>query len=578
MRIALAQLNPVVGDIKGNLRLVMDAIDQARAGGAEFVVFSELVLVGYPPRDLILREGVVEACEEAVRQAAAHAGDMAIVLGHPRRSQGTPRPAANSASMSEHGRVVKTYDKRLLPGYDVFDEDRYFEPGSEPGVVQLAGKRVGILICEDLWRAGDVNFIRRYKIDPVAELAERRCELVVVPNASPFVVGKWDKHLAQLREAARTLGCPLISVNQVGGNDDLIFDGHSIAMDATGEVRAALPGWTQAVHVVEFAGDEGNGSRGAAHAITLDQPDALEELYHALVLGIRDYVRKTSNTSVALGLSGGIDSALVATLAAAALGSEHVTGISMPSRYSSQGAIDDAAQLAKNLGMPAMITVPIESMHVAAAEAMKGAIDGGLKNVADENTQARLRGIILMAHSNSTGALVLATGNKSELATGYCTLYGDMCGALAVLGDVVKTRVYALSNWINAHHTSLGFAVPPIPESSITKPPSAELRANQTDQDTLPAYEELDQIVMRLVEDGQSAETIAVETGIDPAVVHRWVRTIDQQEYKREQAALVLKVTPRAFGRGRPMPMALRNSMVGKQASERAIPRVSTRS
>jgi NAD+ synthase (glutamine-hydrolysing) len=564
MRVALAQLNPIVGDIAGNLRLVMEAIDVARADGAELVVFSEMVLLGYPPRDLILRGGVAEACEEAARQAAAHAGDIAIVLGHPRyiNCVKSNRPYANSLSACEGGRVVKVYDKRLLPGYDVFDEDRYFEPGRECGVVELAGRRVGLLICEDLWRAGDVNFVRRYDADPVAELAERRCDLVVALNASPFVAGKWVRHLKQLRESAIALGCPVVSVNQVGGNDDLIFDGRSVAMDATGEVRALLPGWEPAVEVVELhRGEKGNGARGGAgKPIATREPDINEELFHALVLGVRDYVHKTGNTSVALGLSGGIDSALVATLAVAALGAAHVTGMTMPSRYSSQGSVTDAVQVAMNLGMARLINVSIESLHGAAAQAMHNALDGELSGVADENTQARLRGIILMAYSNTTGALLLATGNKSELATGYCTLYGDMCGALCVLGDVVKTRIYTLARWINVNYASLGFKIAPIPEASIMKPPSAELKANQTDQDTLPAYDVLDQIITRLVEDEQSADEIVAETGLDAALVNRWVGTIDQQEYKREQAALVLKVTPRAFGRGRPMPMAVRET------------------
>ncbi len=582
MRVALAQLNPIVGDVAGNLRLVMEAIDACRSRGAELVVFSELVLLGYPPRDLILRDGVVEACEEAVRQAAAHAGDVAIILGHPRRrdGEGGTRPIANSLSVCHGGRVVKVYDKRLLPGYDVFDEDRYFEPGREVGVATVFGKRIGLMICEDLWRAGDANFMGEYTINPVAELARERCDLAVAINASPFVVGKGARHMAQLREVATTLGCEVVSVNQVGGNDDLIFDGRSVVIDAAGAVRGKVDGWGPGVVVAECCADRGNNGalRGESMAVAADAADVNEELYHALVLGIRDYVHKTGNKAAAIGLSGGIDSALVATLAAAALGAENVVGVSMPSRYSSLGSIDDAAGLVRNLGMPAMISVPIEPMHAAAANSFASAMGAPLRDLADENTQARLRGIMLMAISNARpGTLVLATGNKSELATGYCTLYGDMCGALAVIGDVVKTRVYELSRWINANHAALGFRVPPIPKATLEKPPSAELKANQTDQDTLPPYDVLDQIVTRLVEREESVETIIAETGIDPAVVRRWVRVIDQQEYKREQAALVLKVTPRTFGRGRPMPMAVKCTAVTPVRDERPSPRVATR-
>ena len=560
MRIALAQLNPVVGDVAGNLRLVKDAIDVAREQGAELVVFSEMVMLGYPPRDLILRDGVAESCEEAVRQAAEYAGDIALVIGHPRPRKGTTRPLANSLSVCADGRVVKVYDKRLLPGYDVFDEDRYFEPGRECGVAEMHGKRIGLLICEDLWRAGDLTFIRKYDTDPVAELAQQDCDVVVALNASPFVMGKWARHVDQLRQAATTLTCGLVSVNQVGANDDLIFDGRSVAVDGDGALCAILPGWRSAVETIDLGAKAARST--TRNGIVVQPPDEIEEMSHALVLGIRDYVNKTGNESIALGLSGGIDSALVATLAAAAIGSEHVIGVSMPSRYSSPGSITDAAQLVKNLGLPEMLSVPIESLHATATAAYEQALSEELRNIADENTQARLRGIILMAISNSRrGTLVLATGNKSELATGYCTLYGDMCGALCVLGDVTKSRIYKLARWINANFAQLGFRLPPIPQASIDKPPSAELKANQTDQDTLPPYDVLDEIIVRLVEHEQSREEIVAETGLDSALVNRWVRVIDQQEYKREQAALVLKVTPRTFGRGRPMPLAAKNTM-----------------
>jgi len=583
MRIALAQLNPIIGDVSGNLRLVKDAIDHARQRGANLVLFSEMVVLGYPPRDLLLRKGVVEACEYAVQDAATYAAETAIVIGHPRRrlsSEAGTRPLANSLSVCHRGRVIKVYDKRLLPGYDVFDEDRYFEPGRDIGVVELFSKRIGLLICEDLWRAGDANFMGAYTVDPVAELARERCDLVLALNASPFVVGKGAKHVTQLREAAGKLGCDLISVNQVGANDDLIFDGRSMIVNRDAGIRTILAAWKPDLAVVDCGQDVNrNGEAEGAHrAFAISEPATSEELFHALVLGIRDYVRKTGNSSVALGLSGGIDSALVATLAAAALGPSNVIGVSMPSRYSSEGSRSDALELVNRLGMPPLISVPIEALHVLARDSMQHMLPGGLTGVADENTQARLRGMVLMAFSNSTGCLVLATGNKSELATGYCTLYGDMCGALCVLGDVVKTRAYDLARWINDHHAALGFAQPPIPEASISKPPSAELKANQTDQDTLPPYEVLDAIVVGVVEREQSIEQIVKETGIDPAVVRRWANAIDQQQYKRDQAALVLKVTARAFGRGRPMPMAARCTLPAREDSPhgRAVSCVST--
>jgi NAD+ synthetase len=555
MRVAIAQLNPTVGDVAGNVRLVLDAIERARADGADLLVCPEMMLLGYPPRDLLFREGAVEAAEAAVEVVAEHARGITVLVGHPRRCRDQVRTIRNSASACRDGEVVATYDKRLLPGYDIFDEDRYFDPGDAPCAIEVAGTRVGVLICEDLWRAGDVPVERNYPIDPAGELAGLGCGLLVSLSASPFVLGKHDRHLELVRSAARRLAVPIVSANMVGGNDDLVFEGRSIVASAGGEITAVLPGWTETV--VTFDTAEAAPAPPAATAI-----DHEAELFDALVLGVRDYCRKTSHELALVGLSGGIDSALTATIAAAALGPQRVGGITMPSTYSSAGSVDDSVALARNLGLGSFEEIPIIEAHEAVRGALAPTLGSAAGGLTDENIQARLRGVLLMAHANARNALVLATGNKSELAVGYATLYGDMSGALAVLGDIVKTRVYALARWINAHHAERGFAGPPIPESTITKPPSAELRPDQTDQDSLPPYDVLDVIIERSVELEQSVDRIISETGIDAETVRQFVHMIDRAEYKRQQAALVLKVTQRTFGRGRPMPIVLRSTTV----------------
>jgi NAD+ synthase (glutamine-hydrolysing) len=457
MRIALAQLNPTVADVAGNTRLVCEAIDEARRQGADLLITPEMVLMGYPPRDLIFRQGAVEDAEAAVQTIAARAGDMTVIVGHPRRCRDNVRTVRNSASICRAGEVLAVYDKRLLPGYDIFDEDRYYDPGDEPCVVEVAGRRLGVLICEDFWRAGDVVTEREYPMDPAGELAAMGCDLLAVLNASPFIAGKHQVHLDLLRQAAARHGRPIVIVNQVGGNDDLIFDGRSLMMRADGEIRLSLPGWVPAVKTIDLDAE----AAGEKWPTIVSE----RELFEALVLGVRDYCRKTGHEEVLIGLSGGIDSALVAVIAAAALGPEHVRGVMMPSRYSSPGSIADARLLAENLGLGGCAQVNIESAYDEMRHMLDPRLGERLQGLPDENIQARLRGIILMAFSNATGALVLATGNKSELAVGYATLYGDMCGALAVLGDVVKTRVYSLARWINddypgrhAHQTSLGGA------------------------------------------------------------------------------------------------------------------------
>ncbi len=566
MRLTMAQLNPTVGDVPGNVRLLADALEQGRRDRADIVVAAEMGLLGYPPRDLLFRKGVVEACEQAVEQVARLTGDITLIVGHPRRCRDGTRPFCNSVSICTGGRVIGVCDKRLLPGYDVFDEDRYFEPGQEPCVVQVAGWRLGVLICEDFWQAQDVTAGRTYRIDPTREVFDQGCDGLVVVNASPFVRGKWQRHLQQQRAAAARYHVPIIAVHQVGGNDDLIFDGRSVAVDAAGSPVAVLPGWTSAVETIELADPGHPAVPGMPADVGLDV-EPLSELFHALVLGIRDYCAKTGHGRVVIGLSGGIDSAVVACLATAALGPANVRGVMMPSRYSSPASVEDAAELAGNLGMPRCDEVSIESLHALVHEVLTEPL-GDAGGVTDENIQARIRGVLLMAISNTTGALVLVPSNKSELATGYATIYGDMSGALSVLGDVLKTSVYDLAEWINACYREGEFSGPPIPERSLTKAPSAELRPNQTDQDTLPPYEVLDQIVERYIERELSIRQIVEETDLGPGLVRETVRMIDVAQYKRDQAATVLKVTPRAFGRGRPMPIAMKWEPEARSASQ----------
>ena len=563
MRIALAQLNPIVGDIAGNTALVIDAIGQARSQRADIMVTSELMLIGYPPRDLLFREGVVEACEGAVHEIAARAGDMHVIVGHPRHSgPNASRPFRNSASVCHKGKVFAVCDKQLLPGYDVFDEDRYFEPGARSLVVPIHGLGVGVLICEDLWRAKDVNAKRQYSIEPVAECIAQRdtngCDLIVSLNASPFVIGKWRKHVDQMKEIATDYHVPVIAVHQVGGNDDLIFDGRSVVVARDGRLAHVLPGFESTVQTFDFEADalQFPGAVAGKEAVEQWLPPE-REIFHALVTGVRDYVRKTGNAHALIGLSGGIDSALVAVIAAAALGPENVHGVMMPSIYSSPGSLSDAIDLANRLNLATCERVSIEQLHSVMRETLAPALHGACEGVTDENIQARVRGVILMAMSNARGALVLSTSNKSEIATGYSTLYGDMCGALAVIGDLTKTRIYDLARWINANHSGCGFRHPPIPENSLTKPPSAELRPNQTDQDTLPPYEILDQVIERFIEREQSEATIVAETGIASTIVRKTLQMIDRAQYKRDQAPVILKLTYRAFGRGRQMPIVM---------------------
>ncbi len=572
MRLALAQINPTIGDIAGNAALVVDAVERSRGAGADLVATPELSISGYPPKDLLLMEGFVASCEQAARGiGAAHSRGITLVIGTPvARAHGA---IANSLLAFRDGVCIAEYDKRLLPTYDVFDEDRYFEPGARAVVIDVpiragGSVRVGLAICEDLWKGQDAGFSSRYASvpDPVDDLSRSGARVLLVPSASPFVLGKGARHREILARHATRHGVFVASINQVGGNDDLIFDGHSAVLSPGGKLVAASPGF-QTDLLIADVGKDAADSGGAIDPECSRPRESM--LLDALVLGIRDYCRKTGFTAAILGVSGGIDSALVATLGVLALGAGRIRGVAMPGPYSSGHALSDARDLCSRLGIE-MLTVPIGPAFHASGATLNDAFDQTalpelgerLPDLTEENLQSRLRGTMIMALSNRTGAIVLTTGNKSEMAVGYCTLYGDMNGGLAVLSDVTKNSVYALARHINANHASLApwsrFDRPPIPESSITKPPSAELRPNQTDQDSLPPYDDLDAIIERYVERHQRPDRIAKETGLDAALVARIVRLIDLSEYKRKQAAVGLKVTSVAFGSGRRWPIAQR--------------------
>ncbi len=569
MRLALAQINPTIGDLAYNADLILERTAQAAREGADLVVFPELALCGYPPRDLLLRRDFLESCErhaDRIVQQVPRA--ITVVFGLPIRGQGG---SIHNALLATRDSERTLYVKRLLPTYDVFDEDRYFTPGNRPTIVEVptrSGKtrKVGLSICEDLWKGQDAGFAARYAgvADPVPDLVAAGAEIIVNPSASPFVLGKGARHRAILRDHAVRHGVYVAAVNQVGGNDELIFDGHAAVLSPQGVLLGAGPGFAEAVTIVDLS----------VQTTPRPVPDPLlsgseEELaFRALVLGIRDYCRKTGFSAALIGLSGGIDSALTAVLAAAALGPANVTGIAMPGPFSSDHSLADAAESARALGIRHEV-MPI----TGAFESSGSGIDRVLRHLdqpalgqitpdlAEENLQSRLRGTMLMAISNRTGAIVLTTGNKSESAVGYCTLYGDMNGGLAVLSDVTKALVYRLSRWINANPDRLGItglSGLPIPPRSIDKPPSAELRPNQTDQDSLPPYDVLDRIIELAVEQHASPDEIERATGFAPDVVRRVCRMIDLSEYKRRQAATGLKLTSVAFGSGRRMPIAQR--------------------
>ncbi len=542
MRIGILQLNTTIGAFDSNRQRLVAGYLQAVQQEAEFVIAPELFLCGYPPRDLLLRPDFIAANLQALAQTAAMVGAVPLCVGFVEPNPVQPgRPLCNAAAVLQNGQIVWRQSKSLLPTYDVFDEDRYFEPAQSTRPFEFNGRQIGITICEDIWNDADFWPERRYRHDPVKQLISQGADLLLNISASPWVVGKEKTRLEMLQRVARDEHVPLVQVNAIGGNDELIFDGHSVALSRQGEVLALAKGFAEDLLVVDVDGN--------APILKPNWPGKEAQLFKALSLGIGDYVRKCGFKSVVLGLSGGIDSALTAVLAVDALGAENVLGVSMPARYSSRGSLSDAETLARNLGIRYEV-LPIESAFQAMEGQLASVFAGTKPDEAEENIQSRLRGVTLMALSNKFGSLVLTTGNKSEMAVGYCTLYGDMCGALAVIADVFKTEVYEVSRWINRERVI-------IPTDSITKPPSAELRPDQRDQDSLPPYEVLDAILHHYVVEHRSKDEI-IQRGFAPAVVNDVINKVTFTEYKRRQAAPGLKVSPRAFGVGRRIPVAQR--------------------
>jgi NAD+ synthase (glutamine-hydrolysing) len=541
LRIALLQTNPTAGDLDGNTSLILCAARDAQAQGADLMVTSELALMGYLPRDLLMSEGFVRRAGEKLTSMAAGLQDAPPLLIGVATVNPAPmgRPLFNSAVLLQNGAVGPAFHKMLLPTYDVFDEDRYFEPAAQPQMLDLGGWRLGISICEDVWNDRDFWARQRYHEDPIEVLAQSGARAIINLSASPFTVGKQALREMMLSHMAQKYELPIVIVGQAGGNDDLIFDGHSAAFDAKGRMFARAKGFASDVIVVDIEKSIGT--------IAPENFEPEAEIWSALVLGVRDYARKTGFHQVLLGLSGGIDSALTAAIAADAVGSGNVLGVLMPSAYSSAGSVDDSLALAQNLGIRT-VTLPISAIMGAYDTVLADPFRGLPAGVTEENIQSRIRGSLLMALSNKFGPLLLTTGNKSELAVGYCTLYGDMNGGLAVIADLPKMMVYRVARWRNRRK-------PDIPEAILTKPPSAELRPGQTDQDSLPPYELLDQILELHVEQSKSAEEI-IALGFEEVTVRRVAKLMRNAEFKRKQAAPVLKVTSRAFGTGWRMPIA----------------------
>ncbi|MCG9885490.1 MAG: NAD+ synthase [Cyanobacteria bacterium] len=566
MKVALAQLNPIVGDLSGNGDRLVEAAQTAAADGVRLLIGPELSLCGYPPRDLLVRPSFIAATGLALEGLRDRLPpDIAVLVGvplpNPQAGVAGGRPLFNSAVLIDGGRIAGTVHKRLLPTYDVFDEDRYFEAGTAPGVIELDGQRIGVTICEDIWNDEEFWGRRQYAIDPVADLVAANVSWIANLSASPFACGKPKLREEMVRHCARRHGVAIAYVNQVGSNDDLVFDGSSVAVTRTGEVAARGAAFgTDLVTIAVTPDGEVTTPDATPIPEAIAHPEA--ELWAALVLGVRDYARKCNFSQIVLGLSGGIDSSLVAAIAAAAVGGDRVLGVLMPSPYSSQGSIDDAIALADVLGLQRQ-TLAIGDLMEGYDRRLADLFDGLAPGIAEENLQSRIRGNLLMAIANKFGHLLLSTGNKSEMAVGYCTLYGDMNGGLAAIADVPKTRVFALCHWLNGGQEGCpdGLRLKahglPIPINVLEKPPSAELRPDQKDTDSLPPYEVLDDILDRLVGQSQSPAD-AIAAGHDSATVQRILHLLARAEFKRRQAPPVLKVTDRAFGVGWRMPIASR--------------------
>lgn len=584
MKIALAQLNPLIGDITGNADRILDAAQRAATQGARLLLTPELSLCGYPPRDLLMYPGFIEAMANTLERLAHQLPpQLAVLVGTVISNSDAlsigGKPLFNSMALLEGGTVRQIFHKRLLPTYDVFDEDRYFAPGQEPNHFHLelgdgeqtnlsdsTSLHIGVTICEDLWNDEEFWGKRNYQIDPIADLAEMGVDLLVNLSASPYTVGKQRLRDAILQHGAKRYAQPMIYVNQVGGNDDLIFDGSSVAVNRQGEVVCRARAFDTDLVLVDYDPAQRDFVASATATIAPTPDCEAAEFWSALVLGVRDYARKCGFSTAVIGLSGGVDSALVAAIATAALGAEQVLGVLMPSPYSSEHSVTDALALAQNLGIQTQ-TLPIGDLMQTYDRTLADLFAGTEFGLAQENIQSRIRGNLLMALSNKFGHLLLSTGNKSEMAVGYCTLYGDMNGGLAVIADVPKTSVYAICHWLNSaanssnrQHLNLNLQdsiLEIIPSSILTKAPSAELKPGQTDQDSLPSYEILDDILARLIHNHQTPNQI-VAAGHNVDVVNSVIKLVTRAEFKRRQAPPVLKVTDRAFGTGWRMPIASR--------------------
>jgi NAD+ synthase (glutamine-hydrolysing) len=533
----MAQLNPVIGDLQGNTKKILKAIEKGKAQKAEIVLFPELTISGYAPADLLLHDDFVKANEKCLQEIVKVTAGICVIVGLVRINHGKGKHLYNSAAIISDGQILGYHNKCLLPTYNVFDERRYFEPGREVKTFEIQGQRVAVIICEDIWQhSGYVD--TRYAFDPVQELVEHKPDILLNLSASPSQSDKPDTRVEVCSKAAKTLKCPVLLCCQVGGNDDIVFDGYSVAVDDHGNLRQLGKG---------FEEDFFNVALSAPICHVPFQYSQLNDLYRALVLGVRDYFQKQGFTKALFGLSGGIDSALVACIAAVALGPENVMGVAMPSRYSSEGSIKDAEALAKNLGIEYK-KIPIEEPFQDYLKLLEPHFAGKPVDVTEENLQARIRGMILMALSNKHGYIVLSTGNKSELGLGYCTLYGDMCGGLGVIADVLKTQVYELARWINRDGEI-------IPQSTIEKPPSAELRPDQKDLDSLPDYGIVDKVLKAYVEDHLPPSEIASQMHIDEDLVNDLIRRLYGAEYKRRQAPPAIRVSKVSFSVGRRFPI-----------------------
>jgi NAD+ synthase (glutamine-hydrolysing) len=553
MRIALAQINNTIGDLQANAAKIVEFATRAERAGAELVAFPELALTGYPPRDLVEKRSFLDRTAEALQQIVAASANLniALVVGYVAHSpEYAAIKAQNAAAVIDGGKLILDQRKILLPTYDVFDEARYFQPGERQSVVTVRGMRIALAICEDFWNDKQFWERLRYGRDPIEELVAQGADVLLSINASPWNIGKRAQRYAIFEALAQRFRLPVAYVHMVGGNDQLVFDGTSFAMTAEGRLAARAKSFDE--DLILFDSVTGTGDD---HDSELDPEEAA---FEALVLGTRDYIRKCGFRSVIVGLSGGIDSALVAAVAAEAVGKQNVLGVGMPGPYSSEHSLTDAECLARRLGIRFDV-VPIQSGYEALLDTLEPLFKGYGPDTTEENIQSRLRGLTLMALSNKFGSLVLTTGNKSEIAVGYCTLYGDMCGGLAVISDVPKTMVYRLSRIANARYERRGLPGP-IPENTFTKPPSAELRPDQKDTDSLPEYDVLDKILSGYIEHYQPVAEIAAANCLPEELVRDIVRKVDRNEYKRQQAAPGLRITPKAFGVGRRFPIAHRFS------------------